>query len=88
MTEDNKLNTQELIIVNPKYRDANTILKIGDSLNVTILNPLLNIVEDVHKVEDVETDYEREVAYDTSKYASYSEVTQEGVNGLSRLTEE
>lgn len=88
VAEDNKLNTQELLISNPQYRDANTLLTIGDKLNVTFLNPVLNFIYEVHKVEDVEQEYDKETVYDTTKKSSYSEVTQNGSNGITRVTEQ
>jgi murein DD-endopeptidase MepM/ murein hydrolase activator NlpD/type II secretory pathway pseudopilin PulG len=88
IADENKLNTQELIIVNPQYRDSKTILKVGDKLNVTVLDPILNIVQEIYKVEDVDSDYQYETVYDNTKYSGYSEVTQNGVKGLDRLTEQ
>lgn len=88
IAEDNKLNVQELLISNPEYRDENAILAVGDKLNVTFLNPVLNLVQEVVKVEDVEAVMETKVEYDYNKPYSYSEVTTEGVTGITRLTQE
>ncbi len=88
IAEDNKLNVQELLISNPEYRDENAILAIGDKMNVTYLNPVLNLVQEIHKVEDVEAVMETKVEYDNTKPYSYSEITTPGVTGITRLTQE
>ena len=88
IAENNKLNVQELLISNPEYRDETAILAVGDTLNVTYLNPVLNLVEEIHKVEDVEATMETKIVYDDTKPSNYSEVTTEGVTGITRMTEE
>jgi murein DD-endopeptidase MepM/ murein hydrolase activator NlpD len=86
IAEANHLNVQELLISNPVYRDENAILAVGDSLNVTYLNPALHLVEEIHKVEDVEAQMETKVVYDDTKPYTYSEVTTAGVTGITRMT--
>ncbi len=88
IAESNKLNVQELLISNPSYRGENSILAVGDNLNVTYLNPILNLVEEVHKVEDVESTMETKVVYDDTKPWGYSAVTTAGVTGITRMTQE
>ncbi len=88
IAENNKLNVQELLISNPSYRSENAILAVGDNLNVTYLNPIINLVEEIHKVEDVESTMETKVVYDNTKPVTYSEITTPGVTGITRMTQE
>lgn len=86
ISENNKLNTQEFLIANPKFKDENSILAIGDKVNITLINPVLTLVEELHVVKDEEQAYEKETVYDKNKPKSFSEVTQKGVTGIVRLT--
>ena len=88
IAEENKLNVQELLISNPTFRSPDTILAVGDDLNVTYLNPVLNLVQEIHKVEDVEATMETKVVYDNTKPSGYSEITTPGVTGITRMTME
>ena len=82
-----KLNPQEFIIANPEYRDESVMLKVGDTVNVTLLNPVISFVYDVYQIEDETIPYTKETTVDYSKPSGYSEVTQSGVTGI-RLTRE
>ncbi len=86
ISEANKLNPQEFLIANPKFKDKSSILAIGDKVNITLIKPVLTLVEDLHVVEDVEQAYETETIYDNTKESSYNEVTQEGITGIVRYT--
>lgn len=86
ISENNKLNTQEFLIANPKFKDENSILAIGEKVNITLINPILTLVEELHVVKDEEQAYEKETVYDKNKPKSFSEVTQKGITGIVRLT--
>ncbi len=86
IAEDNKLNPSEFLIANPQYKNEDSILAIGDKVNINLINPLLTLVEDLHTVTDEEQVYEKKVKYDNSKPSSYSEVTTPGVTGIVRIT--
>ncbi len=82
----NKLNTQEFLIANPTYKDENSILTINDKVNITLINPILTLVESVHTISDEEQNYETETVYDSLKSVSFSEVTQTGITGIERIS--
>ena len=84
---NNKLNSEEFLIANPKITSVNNILSPGQVVNVSLINPLLTLTYEEEVVEDLETDFEQKVEYDSSKRPGYSEITQEGVKGLNRVTE-
>lgn len=87
ISETNELNPQEFLIANPKYRDVNSLLAIGDEVSINLINPKITLTYEVYEVEDAEQIFEKKVEYDSSKPSSYSKVTQEGINGITRLTE-
>ncbi len=87
VSDKHKLNTQEFLIANPKYRSEDSLLTIGDSVSIALIKPVISIVADMYSVEDVEQYYEKQVVYDDSKPSSYSKVTQSGINGITRLTQ-
>lgn len=82
ISNDYKLNPQEFIIANPVYRDTSTMLKVGTKVNVTLLNPVLNFVYEVSKIQETKVAYNTKTVPDKTKEVGYSEVTQAGVTGI------
>lgn len=87
ISENNKLNPQEFLIANPKFKNESSILAIGDKVNITLINPVLTLIEDIHEVKDEEQVYDKETIYDKSKPTSFQEITQKGVTGIVRTTQ-
>lgn len=87
ISEANKLNPQEFLVANPKFRDENSMLAIGEKVNIALINPKLTLIEELHVVQDVEAVMTKETKYDDSKPSSYSVVTQAGVTGITRFTQ-
>lgn len=87
IAEANKLNTKEFLIANPRYKTENSLLAIGDNVSVELINPVLTLIEEIHVVEDTEQVYEKEEV-DNTKPSDYSEITQAGVTGIVRTTQE
>ena len=88
IAEASKLNVRELLIANPKYRNENAVLAIGDTISNSIISPILTLVQEVRAVEDVEQAYTKKSVVDNSLKRGESKVTQEGVTGLERITQE
>jgi murein DD-endopeptidase MepM/ murein hydrolase activator NlpD len=59
------------------------LLKIGDTVNVTLLHPILTYTYSVYQIEEVETPYEKKTITDATKAYGYSEITQSGLTGIS-----
>lgn len=83
---DNKLNTSELLIANEELKSEDTLLAIGQKLNVALINPVLTLIYEELVVEDVERTFTQIVEEDNSRYVDYKEVKQEGENGIDRIT--
>ena len=86
ISEDNKLNPQEFLIANPQYTSKDSLLAIGDVVNITLIKPIMTFTYEVHEVSDSETPYEKKVVYDNTKSPDYSEITTPGVTGVTRIT--
>ena len=86
ISEANKLNPQEFLIANPKFKSVDSLLALNDTVNITLIQPLLTLTYQLYSVEDVEQYFEKTTVYDKSKPASYSEITQPGINGITRVT--
>ena len=82
ISADYKLNPQEFLIANPNYRSENVLLKIGDTVNVTLLDPIITFVYDVYRIEESVTPFATKTEVDKTKERGYSEITQAGVTGL------
>ena len=87
VSEDNKLNTEEFLIANPKYASVDSLLAINDQVNVTLINPLVSLTYQLYDISDEEQYYEKRIVIDNSKPSSYNEITQAGVTGIVRLTQ-
>ncbi len=88
IANSNKLNVQEFLIANPKFKNENSILTIGSKVDVTLINPVLTFIENIHSVTDEEQEYEKEEKYDATKSYSFQEVTQNGITGIERITKD
>lgn len=87
ISEANKLNSEEFLIANPTYKDEKTILRVGDSVNVTLINPKLSFVYELYDVSDEIDYFLKTTVADATKLTSYRVVTTAGVNGITRVTE-
>lgn len=86
IAENNQLNTSELLIANQNIKSVDTLLAIGQKLDVSLINPVLTFIYEEYIIEDIEQQYQTEYREDDSKYTDYSETVQEGVNGISRMS--
>lgn len=87
IAESNRLNAQEFLIANTKYTSKESLLKIGDKVNITLIDPVITLTYDVTEVTDSKIPYDKKVKYDTSKPLSFEEVTTVGVTGVVRATQ-
>ena len=89
IAEANKLNSQEFLIANAdlNLRDETSLLAVGEQVSIALINPVLSLTYDLTLVEDNTVYYSKETKYDYSKNTSYKEVTQKGVNGITRNTQ-
>lgn len=83
ISDEFNLNPQEFLIANPDYRSENVMLNIGDTVNVTLINPIVTFIYNVYRIEEAITPYSAKTDTDYSKPYGYKEITQAGITGLS-----
>ena len=84
----NKLNVQEFLIANPKFKSANTLLYTGQEVNIGLINPMLSVEVLIDSTKDEERAYSISVKYDDTQPKGVEYVTQEGENGIYRVSRE
>lgn len=87
VAEANNLNVDEFLVANPEFTSANVLLTAGQQVNTALINPVVNIVYEEEKIEDVDVPFETEYQNDDTKYVGDNETIQEGENGTTRVTE-
>ena len=88
IAEASKLNVRELLIANPRFKVSNAVLAIGDKVSNSIINPILTLYQELRVTEDVEQAFTKRTVTDNTMAYNTSKVTQTGVTGLSRVTQE
>lgn len=83
---NNKLATEEFLIVNPEFTSANNILSVGQQVKVGLINPIIDVVVETHNVIDQESQYKTVEEEDSSMSLGTEKVVTEGQNGMDRLT--
>ena len=84
---NNKLSTEEFLIVNPEFTSKNNLLSPGQKVSIALISPVLRMIVEKNVVEDVEKPFETEEKEDSSLASGTEKVEVEGVNGLQRVTE-
>ena len=83
---NNKLATEEFLIVNPEFTSKNNILSPGQQVKIGLINPIVDVVVEQHKVMDQESQYKTVEEKDDSLSAGATKVITEGQNGTDRIT--
>ena len=74
VSENNHLHPEEFLIANTAYKSENTLLRVGDTVDVTLIDPQLTFVYDLYEVSDEIVFYNKEVVKDPNKSKSYNEI--------------
>lgn len=82
---NNKLGTDEFLIVNPQFSNSNSLLFPGQEVSVGLIKPILDVVVEEHIVEDQTIKYGTRTELDSSVAYGVTLVKQEGVDGLERI---
>ena len=87
VAEANNLNVDEFLVANPEFTSSKVLLTRGQEVNTALINPVVSIVYEEEKIEDVDVPFETEYQDDDTKYRGNNETIQEGENGETRVTE-
>lgn len=80
----NMLSVGEFLIANPDIVNENALLSVGQVVNISLIEPLINVIEETTSLEKQVIKYETTIEYDPNLSSSTRYVKQEGSNGLSR----
>lgn len=86
VADNNQINTREFLISNPEFTSANNLLTPGQQVTIGVTNPQISVVLEENIIEDVEDPFNTVEVVDEDKVIGDDTVTQEGVNGLSRVS--
>ncbi len=86
IAENNELNVTELLIANDSIQNEDTLLAIGQKINVALINPMLNLMYQELVVSDVKKYYETEYIDDNTQYVGYKAVKTAGEAGIERVS--
>lgn len=86
VAEANELNVNELLLVNDDIKSEDTLLAVGQKINVALINPVLNFVYENLEVSDTKKYYQTEYIDDPTQYVGYKKVQTAGEDGITRVT--
>lgn len=84
---ENQISVDEFLLSNPEYTNMNNLLYEGKNVVISKTNPQLNIVVETYSVSDIETNYNVVEQYDSSLNQGNEVVTQQGENGIERVSQ-
>lgn len=83
---NNQLSVEEFLIANPSFTDQNNLLYEGQKVNLGLIEPKFQLIEEDHVVEIQTKKYDTKIEYDTNMLVGYEQVKQQGENGTIRVT--
>ena len=87
IAENNHLNLLELLVANPNIKE-DSLLREGQELNVGLIDPVVSVTYGKKVVETVDIAFNTTYVDDNTKYVGSKEVTQEGQNGKTKITQD
>ena len=86
IAEANGINSNALLMVNDEISSEDTLLAIGQKMNVAAITPVLSLVYDAVVTEDQEQMYGTTYENDNTLYVGKTKVKTKGVKGVNRVT--
>lgn len=84
---NNQISVQEFLIFNPQYTSRDNLLVAGTDAVISTIDPKVQIVVESYEVVDIETDFQVVEKYDETYTQGSVFVTQEGINGIDRVSQ-
>lgn len=84
---NNQISVQEFLIFNPQYTSRDNLLVAGTDAVISTIDPKVQIVVESYEVVDIETDFQVVEKYDETYTQGSVFVTQDGVNGIDRVSQ-
>lgn len=86
VASSNKLNVREFLIANPEFTSENNLLYESQIVTVGLINPIINIVEEIYSVKEEKHAFSTDIKYDSNLVVGYSYTEREGEDGLDKVT--
>jgi len=87
ISTENQISVQEFLIFNNKYNSRDNLLVPNTEVKIATVDPKIQVVVEYYEVVDKETDYSITEKYDENLTQGSVVVTQEGKNGLERISQ-
>lgn len=84
---NNQISVQEFLIFNPKYTSRDNLLVPGTDVIISTVDPKIQIVVETYEIVDKETEFSIVEQYDETLSQGSVLVTQEGENGIERVSQ-
>lgn len=84
---NNKLSIEEFLIANPEFSSENNLLYEGQVVNLGLINPMFQLIEEDHVVEIQTKKYDTKVEYDASLLVGFEKIKQQGEDGTVKVTQ-
>lgn len=87
LTMENKISVQEFLIFNKQYTNRDNLLVPNTDVVISTVDPKIQVVTEYYEVVDKETNFAVQERYDQNLNQGSMIVTQEGKNGLERVSQ-
>ena len=82
---NHKMSTTELLIANPDITNEENLLYTGQQINIAVINPAFQLIEEDYVVEYQNIDYNVTYEYDSSLPKGVEKVKQNGKDGQAKV---
>ena len=87
IANENQISVQEFLIFNNRYNSRDNLLVPNTEVKISTVDPKIQVVVEYYEVVDKETAYSIDEKYDENLTQGSVVVTQEGKNGLERVSQ-
>jgi len=84
---NNKLSIEEFLIANPNFSSEDNLLYEGQVVNLGLINPMFNLIEEDHVVEIQTKKFDTKIEYDANLLVGFEKIKQNGEDGTIRVTQ-
>ena len=87
LSNENQISVQEFLIFNKQYTSRDNLLVPNTDVVISTVDPKIQVVTEYYEVVDIDTNFEIQEVYDENLNQGSVIVTQEGKNGLERVSQ-
>lgn len=87
LSNENQISVQEFLIFNTRYNSRDNLLVPNTEVKISTVDPKIQVVVEYYEVVDKETAFSIDEKYDENLTQGSVVVTQEGKNGLERVSQ-